>query len=649
MAYPTNVRKPAPPKIQHTVINRFLGMDISMDPTYIDEHRSPDLWNMMPINSVDFEKRFGFTELFEEIDALYHVKGMFYNPVCDDDLIYFILSDRKIYSYTISTGTVSSALTVEGVPAWAAFYGDRVNGFNYGDKIYIVSDNHYFVINSAGTISSVSSYVPTITVSTPMAGGGTPYEDPNILTTSVTQLFSGDGTTGTANLLYSDIDSGATIYIDGELVFSTEYSVNTTTGVVDFTGGEAPWGIPDAGTNNIEITYSNGLPATEAHKIHKTTIADVYGGANDLRVWVSGNPDYPNRDWRSGVQDPTYFPTTGYDDLGNPHTAIVGYALLYEYQIIIKEDSIHRRYYTFDDDGNAIFPTNWLSRDRGASHKNSIQMLDSLPVFLSSDGVYRIVSVDPNNENNIQNISIPVNYDHSFGDVKGLIETFDGQLVSSLDYKNQYWLIGDNGEYWVYDYRYKSEQGLGEWYRGELYSGISYAKNIGGSLYVAHSERSSLGIQKTQGSTDPFSDSYYNTATPAVLTAYAIEAYWCSKQFDFGNFTNIAFVYKLFIKFKKGDSGSAEIYWRSDVNSVYEDVWYLLSSIDPGVLTGFEYSKILYSEWTYGGNTFPKNFVHKLKRHHTGHGQVKIYNNTASERLAFLSVVFQHMLEREVK
>lgn len=45
-------------------------------------------------------------------------------------------------------------------------------------------------------------------------------------------------------------------------------------------------------------------------------------------IFLSGNPDYPNRDWYSGYNDPTYWEDSAYSVLGRGDSAIMGYSIL---------------------------------------------------------------------------------------------------------------------------------------------------------------------------------------------------------------------------------------------------------------------------------------------------------------------------------
>ena len=101
--------------------------------------------------------------------------------------------------------------------------------------------------------------------------------------------------------------------------------------------------------------------AGHADKINKCRFAGLYGGKNDTRVFLSGNPDEPDCDWQSGLYDPTYFPDTGYTRMGTDASAIVGYLKQYESQVVVKsggaqEATSYLRTYMMADDGSALYP-----------------------------------------------------------------------------------------------------------------------------------------------------------------------------------------------------------------------------------------------------------------------------------------------------
>ena len=80
------------------------------------------------------------------------------------------------------------------------------------------------------------------------------------------------------------------------------------------------------------------------NRIANCSIAIAYGiGGNYDRVFVSGNPDYPNYDWYSEKDDITYFPDTGYSVLGSDASPINGYAVLSNYLVTLKGNGTDRQ------------------------------------------------------------------------------------------------------------------------------------------------------------------------------------------------------------------------------------------------------------------------------------------------------------------
>ena len=81
------------------------------------------------------------------------------------------------------------------------------------------------------------------------------------------------------------------------------------------------------------------LDAGYADRIEKCRFVSQYGIGGADYWFVSGNPDYPNLDWCSALQDPTYFPDLNYAKIGGEETAVTGYARVGEYLAILKQDN----------------------------------------------------------------------------------------------------------------------------------------------------------------------------------------------------------------------------------------------------------------------------------------------------------------------
>ena len=156
--------------------------------------------------------------------------------------------------------------------------------FTFQDKLYIQDGNEYYSWDGT-TFATVAGYIPTIAISTPPAGGGTPYEQINLLTGKKKQLFSGDNSATEYQLAETNIDSVNKVYVNGALkVEVTDYSVVLATGKVTFTTAPS-----DAAPDNVEIEWTK-VTAGNRSQVTACRAAMTFGGANDTRIHMWGNP-----------------------------------------------------------------------------------------------------------------------------------------------------------------------------------------------------------------------------------------------------------------------------------------------------------------------------------------------------------------------
>ena len=147
-----------------------------------------------------------------------------------------------------------------------------------------------------------------------------------------------------------------------------------------------------------------------SEQINKCSIYGMFGGENDTRVFLTGNPDTPNKDWASGLYDPTYFPDTGYGYVGADNVKIMGYVRLYNMQIIIKEPSTedataYVRTFTLDDQNNPVFPLKQGLTETGAISPRSFAYLDGKPLFASARGIETLYGTNVDERTEISNVS----------------------------------------------------------------------------------------------------------------------------------------------------------------------------------------------------------------------------------------------------
>lgn len=613
------MRISSPPTELVKAIKYFKGLNIAQNETQIQDNQSPDLQNVVPDDRGALDKRYPVVNLFTAI-GLGVTKALTEYKKSTGTINLFAHSDKlyKVDSLTLGTYT----LLYTGLST-----NSRIRGFTFNDKFYFLDGTTYRVYDGS-TVATVTGYIPTVTIGTPATGGGTLFEQLNLISPGFKQQFSAPGGVTTFQLVYTTLDATTiTILVNNVAkVEGVDFTVNRTTGVVTFTVA------PTAGTNNVEITAYKTFSGNQ-DEIFKCTICHIGDIANGINIYLTGNPSFIGRDYRSGLKDPTYFPANGFDDVGSNDNPIKGYSRLYGKMIILKKDTIHTRTY-LENNGDPEYPTETLTGDIGCESTDSICIIDNFPTFLTKKGVYQVVSIDSQNENSTRHISDNIDRNANLNGITGLLEMGTLSDYVAVDYKEKYWLMNPTtGIVWLYDYRYIDDKSpIGQWFRlKNIYANC--VLNIDDVLYYGDSRKGM--INKYDTSNLDYSDTEDSTKT-------AIDAYWTSKVFDYDTSTNLKLVAKVFFTIKPNNRTSASLYVRSNLRSVFE----LVKTIGQSL---FVYTLIRYSTFTYAGNTFPQETRVKVKSKKTGYYQIKIQNNILSESLGLLNVAFKFLINREVK
>jgi hypothetical protein len=150
-----------------------------------------------------------------------------------------------------------------------------------------------------------------------------------------------------------------------------------------------------AAGDEIVITYRRET-FRDIDIIGKCNIYGRFGEYNFDRIFFTGNPDHPNRDWYSEGGDPTIVLENSYTDIGDTASPIAGYLNFQSDMLIIKGDgngdNLFRR--TADTDGDmVIFPVR-AYKGRGVTNPKAMANIKGECVFLTPEGVYEFVSSD---------------------------------------------------------------------------------------------------------------------------------------------------------------------------------------------------------------------------------------------------------------
>ena len=266
------------------------------------------------------------------------------------------------------------------------------------------------------------------------------------------------------NDLASDTVLAWVMNAQGEFVEKTEgtdFDVDREHGIVTFR--TAPGISPLDGHDNVKIqAYRKDDPTNPddphyADRINKCKFGTRFGvnGAFD-RLFVSGNPDFPNSDWYSEEWDCTYFPDLGYSQLGSSRSAVVGYSIISNYLAAHKDEMeqdlsiiLRQGDYVTDENTGIDHPSfkiiNTL-QGAGAIATNSFAYLCTEPLFLTRSGLFAVTAQDITGEKYAQSRSFYLNgklTQEKFEDLqKSIACIFNDMYLLSVDHDRLYVLDG---------------------------------------------------------------------------------------------------------------------------------------------------------------------------------------------------------------
>ena len=592
---PIVTKLPSAPKKPILTLDKFKGIDLEGDATMIDDSASPDLLNVYIDAQGNIEKRTGYKKCFPTALAG-KVNYIGYNPKVG---MYVICAGTKIYKW-------SGVLGVQPVEVYTGIANAKVTSFIMKGFQYFMDGTNFLRwdgTNAVHTVESVAK-IPTLFIATPHAGGGTPFEDFNLLSAGFKQEFTSDGTTKTYQLALKSLDATAVTAIvktaggDVAKAETTDFTVNRATGVITFITA------PTSGVSNVVITAYKTV-AGQKDKIKKCTIATLYGGSNDTRVFVTGNPDNKNVDYWSGLYDPTYWPENSFCAIGSTEEKIMGYSLQYESLIIHKENSKYLRNFEIVN-SVAQFSTKPVNDSKGCIATGSIQLVDNNPVALTQDGIYALVSSTVRDERNIVDVSKKV--------YRALRKESNLKDSVSFDWNNKYGLCV-NSKVYLWDYK------MDQWFVWD---------NIPAKCFLVDIKKLYFGDEA--GFVHIFKEA-------EELTAYndngkPINAYWYSKVLSFDADYMKKYVSKLWFTLKSyQDFNSADLYISTDRKDSIQ--------LKTALTRIFSYDYIDYDRWTYLSTRLPVNFPYKIKAKKIVFFQIVLKNNRVDENMSFTNIALE--------
>jgi hypothetical protein len=259
------------------------------------------------------------------------------------------------------------------------------NSFVY-ENVWYFKDGLNYLRYDGTTIKEVEGFIPTTTIARKPAGGGTKFQDVNMLSDRRINSFLADGGSFDFFLDVMNIDDDFVpiVKVNDTTVAQNEYTVDYAEGKISFISS-APDAPKTDGQDNVTIEFKKAVPGYK-DSILGCTLLQVF----DNRVFFSGNPSYPNMVWHCSLDDPTYCSDLDYYREGMDSAHINGLVAGNNALWVFREPSsanttVFYHTPTIDEEYGKIYPSTHSSVTIGCIGK-AINFNDDI-VFFSERGM----------------------------------------------------------------------------------------------------------------------------------------------------------------------------------------------------------------------------------------------------------------------
>lgn len=604
---------PSSPSRSVLTISTFLGADFTNSPAAVSENQSPNCKNMIRDVPGKVRKCMGYKKIAEyddQINGYHYIRGEQYGLVHAGTKMYY-----------------------NGVVKYSDANNARSRSWQFDNKLYIV-DGKKLLVWDGSEVKPASEYakIPTVTIAKAPNGGGTSYEDLNLIQPGFTELFAGTESDTAYHMTFGGLDDTTVkaYILDSsgswaEKTENTDFTVDRENGIINFTA--APGKSPVTGEDNVKITAYRTVSGY-ADRINKCCIGTQYGlkGSMD-RLFLSGNPDYINQDWFSDQNDPTYFADTYYSSLGTSKSAIMGYSVINNYLATHKDEMETDQFIVLREgvlaDNKPVFRSVNTLQGAGAIAKDTFAYLSSEPLFLTRSGVYAITAQDITGEKYGQNRSFYLN--------GKLLKESDLEKSFAFVYKDMYWLCV-NGVAYILDGLQPMQTDKSMPYSTRQYAGF-YRTNIpancmwekDGNLYF--------------GSTDGRVCEFYSDSD--ALVSYnddgeKIEAIWETPDLDGKLFyKNKTFRY-LAVRLKSAVATTLEMYVQKRV------LWSFIKK-DNYTARYLSFGSVVFSKFTFSSDQTQKIIPTKLRVKKVDKARFRFVNAELNEPFGLFDIALEYV------
>ena len=389
-----NYNVPNSPKIYEVDLSGFLGVDFSSSITDIDKRRSPQGKNFINKDGT-IEKRNGY-KILAYLGLKANINGI-WNVDTVSGEFFIVHCGTKLFEMKTNFSEYTEILT--------GLDNTKSKGVIINSKLLILDGKRAIIYdlleqNNRAHYLDELGYIPTTYIARSPSGlASQAYEKVNLIQDSRINQFQSTETDTVYQLAETNLTAVEKVEVLNQQgvwitkIENTDYAVNLISGQVTFS--TAIGNPPVDGRDNVRIKYKI-TSASNKSQVNKCTLMKIYGyaGANN-RVFMTGNPDYPNIVMWSYANNLTYIPVENVIKTGLEIVPINGLIKLLNGKLgILKDnsdtdDTLFQLGYAMYN-GEEVFPLEGSIKGEGNIGKYADDTLIDEPLILTRNGIFAI-------------------------------------------------------------------------------------------------------------------------------------------------------------------------------------------------------------------------------------------------------------------
>ncbi len=470
----------------------FMGVDFSSDHTQVHERRFAYAVNMykdygsgqgQAIETIPGFRRIAEVKDKSKIYGIHRCEFLQNGERLKKTLVH---AGKKLYEWVMPIKKNEDETEIELITEIEEAVFESMNernsvSFIFNNRLYIIDGKNYLVYDGKAVKDVCdSAYVPTTYIGIIPGGenadAGKQFENRNMLSPYFKNTFVARADSTEYYLSENDFEEISEIKVYG-VKWDKGFTVDRENGCITFDeispGAPEENGYPE-GYAGIEVTAKKTLFTPSggdmADMIRRCTVAEIYDG----RVFLSGNPEYPNYVFycdrnTTGYADPSYFGLISYVQDGVGNAPVTGLMRVADTLMVLKSDTqqdgsvyFHTAQATGEDLVTKIYPsTQGLA---GIGCLGACRSFLDDPIFISRLGVEAIGQLSVRYERAVEHRSSLIDAKLTGLELsKAQLEEWNGYLLLLID-----------GKIFMADSRQKYTNSIGvteyEWY---------YLENIG--------------------------------------------------------------------------------------------------------------------------------------------------------------------------